>query len=103
MESIKNPVTLLIVEDEEVTRRTLARLVGKLGFVTLTAGGLDEARTVLNRQTPDIMILDLMLGNEDGTDLLREARAAGKKMIIAIVTAVTNELRLHEVTALEPD
>jgi DNA-binding response OmpR family regulator len=96
-------LSVLIVEGDNLSRSALATLVRKLGFETHSARTVSEAREVICRKSPDIMILDLMLPDGNGTSLLAEVRAARKPIIVAIATAVTNRLKLHEITALEPD
>jgi DNA-binding response OmpR family regulator len=95
--------SVLIVEDDSISRAALTWLLKDLGFRPVMAEDLTSARLYLARHTPDIVILDLMLPDGDGTELLAEIRRDKKPIKVAVVTAVTDRLRLHEVTALSPD
>jgi DNA-binding NarL/FixJ family response regulator len=64
---------------------------------------LASAREILARQTPQILILDLALPDGNGIDLLAEVRRARRPITVAVVTGVTDKLKLHEVTAWKPD
>ena len=67
---------VMIVEDEPVVARRLARLTTEI----LTAEGVElsfardvaGARTALALTSPDLLILDLNLGQEEGFDLIRD-------------------------------
>ena len=60
-------------------------------------------RKVLSRMSPQILILDVMLPDGLGTELLADIRAEGRAMTVAVVTAVTDPVELAEITALKVD
>jgi DNA-binding response OmpR family regulator len=101
----ENPqITVLIVEDDSISRSALAWLLKELGFQSLAVGDLASARKALaETPPPQIMILDLMLPDGNGVDLLAEVRQARLPVTVAVVTGITDELKLHEVTAWKPD
>lgn len=65
---------LLIVEDDEVQRRSIMELIGHddVAITAVSTGG--EALTELRKQRYDCMVLDLMLGDMDGFELLDHIR-----------------------------
>lgn len=69
-------VHVLIVEDEAVIARRIARLTAEIlgpgGASLHIAGSATEARQAILTREPDLVLLDLNLGNADGFDLLRE-------------------------------
>jgi CheY-like chemotaxis protein len=65
---------VLVVEDNEVTRRLIAELVGNGTVKTVAASTGSEARTLLRKDDFDCIILDLGLPDMSGMDLLRELR-----------------------------
>ncbi len=75
---------LLIVDDDRALRDRLSRYLTEQGFrVTAVADGpaMDD---FLAKQTPDLVIMDLMLPGEDGLSLARRLRAAGDLPIIML-------------------
>jgi DNA-binding response OmpR family regulator len=95
--------SVLIVEGDSISRAALRWLLEDLGFEAVAVSDLAGARQAIARKTPEILILDLNLPDGDGIDLLAEIRAARSAVVVAIVTGITNSLKLHEVTALKPD
>src|SRR4051794_17534368 len=71
----------LIVDDDDNARTALKELVESEGFAALGAGTLAEARDGLAKQ-PDIVLLDLMLPDGNGLDLLRESPTPGDMQIV---------------------
>ena len=66
----------VLVVDDEPSLRLLVRVNLELdGHVVHEAATLAQARAVLERQTPDVVLLDIHVGSEDGLDLLDEIRA----------------------------
>jgi DNA-binding response OmpR family regulator len=67
--------TVLVVDDER-SLRLLCRVNLELdGHRVIEAATLAEARAQLERETPDIVLLDVHLGNDDGLELLDELEA----------------------------
>ncbi len=66
----REPLRLLIVEDEASLRRTLARFFGLRGFEVVEAGSVREAKYHLGRGTYDAALLDVRLPDGCGLDLL---------------------------------
>lgn len=98
-----SPITVLIVEDDSISRSALAWLLEELGFHPVAVGDLAAARQILATLTPHILILDLVLPDGSGTDLLAEIRRARRPITVAVVTGLTDQLKLHEVTAWKPE
>jgi len=67
--------TVLVVDDER-SLRLLCRVNLELeGHRVLEAATLAEARALVEQETPDVILLDVHLGNDDGLDLLDELEA----------------------------
>ena len=67
--------TVLVVDDER-SLRLLCRINLELeGHRVHEAATLAEARAQIERETPDIVLLDVHLGNDDGLELLDELEA----------------------------
>src|SRR3546814_8408375 len=69
--------TILVAEDEIITRSTLAQFLRAAGHAVIEANSADEAAAVLHStQRVDLVITDLeMPGRLDGVDLIRLLRA----------------------------
>jgi CheY-like chemotaxis protein len=71
--------TVLIVEDDPDTARTLALLLRHNGFKTRVARGGTEALRAVGRWEPDVVLLDLGLPDLDGYEVARRLRRAMAK------------------------
>ncbi len=80
----------LIVDDDPSARSGLQELVEAEGFTTMSAGTLAEAREALARQ-PDIVLLDLMLPDGSGLELLRDRQVRGDMQIVVTTGHATLE------------
>ncbi len=78
---------LLIVEDEERIRETLADFFATQEFLVSTAASLAAAREKLARGDIAAIVLDLLLPDGEGTDLVRELRGRGDTTPILIASA----------------
>lgn len=78
--------TILIIEDDDFLRSLAVAKLEKEGFTVRMAANGQEGLAVLNEQTPDLLILDLMLPLVSGFDILKTLRAnattAGLKVIV---------------------
>ncbi len=79
--------TLLIVEDELQILSNHRRFFTDNGFRVLEAETAARAREQLAKHTPDIILLDIMLPDGNGLDLLTQWRAAGIILPIIMLTA----------------
>jgi DNA-binding response OmpR family regulator len=82
---------ILVVEDEPAISEPLAESLDREGFEPEVAGTLETAREALERQTPDLILLDVMLPDGDGRDLAREIRR-GSDVPIIMLTARGEEI-----------
>jgi signal transduction histidine kinase len=62
------PRKILVVDDDELSRRWLARVLSRENDVT-AAGGVDEAIRILETQTFDVIFCDVMMPHRTGRDL----------------------------------
>ncbi len=80
-------IRILAVEDDPHIARLLEHEMGRLGYALRTAGSVEAAVRELEREVPHLLLLDLGLPDRDGSDLLRELRAAGDKLPVICLTA----------------
>ncbi len=66
---------ILIVDDDHEITRLVKAYLEKAGFIVLTAYTGETALHILRRESPDLLVLDLMLPDRDGWDLTRLIRS----------------------------
>src|SRR5258707_4679734 len=67
--------TCLVVEDDHTMRHLVMNYLAQHDIRAISASGRDEVAGLLVREEPNLVILDLRLGQEDGLDLLREIKS----------------------------
>lgn len=65
------PVRLLLVDDEAALREPLAEYLSRQGFAVSQALSAAQARSILQTETPELVLLDIMMPGEDGLSLCR--------------------------------
>lgn len=80
-------VTILVVDDEEEARTSLADLLGGKGYEVAQAGTLAEARMQLQRGAGDVVVLDVNLPDGYGPTLLNETALWLLRPPIILITA----------------
>jgi two-component system response regulator AtoC len=76
----------LVVEDDKNTLGALAELVADEGFAVETATSLRAARARLAAQTPDVVLLDLILPDGTGFDLIQDLQGQTDRVEIVVIT-----------------
>src|SRR5262249_6177068 len=79
--------TVLIVEDEAVLARNLAKYFTRQNFQVVHAGTTAEARRLVSGTPPDVVLLDLRLPDGSGLDLLDALLAADPELPVIMMTA----------------
>lgn len=83
--------TILLVEDERVLADTLRYNLEQQGYTVLTAGDGVQALATARQQSPDLIILDVMLPRLDGFSVCRILRGESDVPII-MLTARQDEI-----------
>ena len=76
--------TVLVVDDEPIVREVVVRYLAREGDRTLEAGDGDTARELLERDPPNLVVLDVMLPGTDGLSLCRWIRARSQLPVILL-------------------
>ena len=80
--------TVLIIEDEADAAELFAEMMRVSGFRVLKTSSSTPALNLIATEKPDIIILDIMMPEISGLDILREMRQdAGMKSIPVIVVS----------------
>jgi two-component system, OmpR family, response regulator len=77
---------VLLVDDEPTLRQPLADYLARQGFVVRQAEDAAKARAALIEDTPDLVLLDIMMPGEDGLSLCRHLSEA-KNIPVILLTA----------------
>jgi DNA-binding response OmpR family regulator len=83
---MNTPPNILLVEDHENSRQSLKDCLEREGYRVETAENLQMARMQLAIK-PDLMVLDWMLPDGQGLDLLAELRRQGSPLPVIFLTA----------------
>lgn len=71
-------LSILVVDDDETLLRAWERGIGRQTRL-FTARSLSEARTIARKERLDVVIVDFLLGPENGIDLVRELKAQARR------------------------
>jgi len=91
-----NSKTVLIVEDEETLRSLLVEKFSENGFTVLEAGTGSDGLAHAIEGKPDIILLDLLMPEMDGYEMLKKLRKdpLGISIPVIVITNFgTNEMR----------
>ena len=76
--------TILLIEDEEAISEPLAAALGREGFDPVVAGTAAEGMEVFEKRAPDLVLLDVMLPDGDGRDILRRIRETSRTPVVML-------------------
>jgi DNA-binding NtrC family response regulator len=82
--------TILIVDDDPVQRRLLEAAITRMGLTTVTAPGGGPALDLLfspKGEQISLVVLDLMMPDVDGIEVLTKLRAANREIPVIVLTA----------------
>ncbi|NQT93035.1 MAG: response regulator [Lentisphaerae bacterium] len=100
--------TVLVVDDDESVRNLLERQIGAEGYSVVAVSDGARAMEVLETDPPDVVVLDLLLPEIRGTDIIlriKADRGMGRLPVIAITAAsldgsTSNLLRRFSIAAM---
>ncbi|HEY3980341.1 MAG TPA: response regulator transcription factor [Streptosporangiaceae bacterium] len=78
---------LLVVDDEETILELLAGSLRFAGFEVLTAASGAEALRAAAASRPDLLLLDVMMPDGDGFEVVRQLRSSGPDVPVIFLTA----------------
>src|SRR5512133_1146837 len=79
--------SVLVVDDEDLTLRTVSRGLRQEGFEVFTAASGEDALTVFAEEKPDLTLLDIVLPDIDGVEVLRRLKETNPAAIILMMSA----------------
>jgi DNA-binding NtrC family response regulator len=81
------PVRVLVVDDEDVLRSTLSRVLRQRGMVTTTAENGYAALDLLDKETFDVVLVDVRMPGITGPQFLERVKAAAYPLEVIMMTA----------------
>lgn len=88
------PPRVMLVEDDDIVRQTVAAQVSEWGFQVVEVGNGSMAMESIKRERPDLILLDLQLPGLEGTEVILKLKANLEMMRTPII--VLTGLRLNE-------
>lgn len=82
---------IVVVDDDARIRDLLRRYLSQEGFDVLMAEDARALGRIMQRESVDLLVLDLMLPGEDGLSVCRRLRSEGLKVPIIMLTAKGEE------------
>ncbi len=79
-------VTVLIVDDDPTIRSTLADAVSSWGYRTIEAATVATTFSLVDREQPDAVLLDVKLPDGSGISVLKELKKRSAERVIIVIT-----------------
>lgn len=94
---------VLVVEDDRDSREALVRLLRHKGYTVVAAATATAGIAEIIQKQPDRLVLDLMLPDVNGVEVLRVIRQSSWPIRVAVVTATHEPRSFPGLMALRPD
>jgi DNA-binding response OmpR family regulator len=96
---VKKEKYILVVDDSTTNVVLLEAVFDEKGYKIETAFNAKEAFGIIEKQTPDLILLDLLMPKINGFDFLRQLRRkkATKDTPVIVVSAATDEENVHKI------
>ncbi len=82
-----NPINVLVVDDEAVLAEMVSMALRYEGWTISTAGDGSSAIAAARAQRPDVVVLDVMLPDMSGLDVLHKLREENPQLPVLLLTA----------------
>jgi len=92
---------LLLIDDDRRLTDMVGEYLRRQGYEVTTAGSLGQGRELLERTSPDALVLDLMLPDGDGLDFTRELRAAPRTRRLPLLMLTARGEPMDRIVGLE--
>lgn len=96
--------SVLIIEDQQAIAELLLEVLDGAGFTTQRAPSATEAASLAREIAPNVIVLDVMMPDRNGWDVLEELRAdpTTRDIPVVITSAVYDRPGLHSLPAGGP-
>jgi len=93
--------TILVVEDEDAIRSLLTFTLSRIGYFVTEAPDCNSGREIIENRIPDLVILDWMLPDHPGIELLRELRRNPRTRALPVVLLTAKTEEADRITAFK--
>ena len=95
----ENRLRILIIDDDQELRCSLAKIFQKTGFAVSTVSSADLAVLQLQKEPYPIVLLDLKMPGKSGLELLRRIKAESPVSKVIVIAASSDEANTGETMA----
>jgi len=88
--------SVLVVDDDKAILRTFSRILQKAGFSTETAYNGEEALEKIQNRTYDAALIDMILGDSNGLDMLPKIEESSPKTVKIMITGTDSAEKRSE-------
>jgi len=82
-----NQPKILVVDDEEITRLSLAEILSLEGYQVASARNGEEALRKLEKETFDLVLADLVMKQVDGLQVMEAVKKLSPETVVIMLTA----------------
>lgn len=79
--------TILVMDEDQAIRKLYAKELSEEGYEVVTCGNAAGLIEVIGRKNPDIVLMEVLLSNRDGLDLLQDISYAFRYIPVILCTA----------------
>lgn len=96
------PNSVLLVDDSTTNIVLLEAILEEKGYTIFSALSAKEAFSILEKEVPDLILLDLLMPKISGFEFLEKIRAEEntRKIPVIVVSAVTNEEEISRIRSM---
>lgn len=84
--SLPGSVSVLVVDDEEMMRQLLKKILEREGYMVQEADSVADARNILSSKDFDVVVSDIKMPGEDGYVLLKHVKENYPNIGVALIT-----------------
>jgi DNA-binding response OmpR family regulator len=92
---------ILVIEDEALIRKTTCMLLNKEKYLAISAGTGDEGLASARQEKPDAVLLDMMLPDKNGWDVLKTLKSDPITKDIPVILFTAADCEVPETSARE--
>ncbi len=91
---------ILVVDDEDDVRLFLQDFLSERDLQVMSASTGEEALEIVDREKPDIILLDLMMPGMDGIECLERIKKKNPASNVIMITALNDDVRVAKARKL---
>ena len=94
---------ILVIEDEEETRQVITSCLCRKGYEVFSIATAKEAVELVKKEHPDITLLDILLSDGSGLDILKQIKEFDKNIKVVMVTVLEDGDTIRQAKSLGAD